>query len=77
MPKFTAQYLKLPHDPGVNMFEAARKSHDVAKGEIVQWIGVNAKGDVAVLKADRTQSEHWHSMDAFYPTASNDNATQE
>lgn len=67
MPKLPMTYWKFPPGSGPNLFEAARKSGDVAKGEVVRFTGVTNKGKLSVEKQDGTQSEHWHDLDAFYP----------
>lgn len=49
-----------------NVLEAARKSGDVAKGEMVRITGIRRDGKISVDKADGKASEHWHSLDSFY-----------
>ena len=60
-----------------NLFEAARKSGDIAKGERVRFTGVTSKGKLSVEKLNGVPSEYWHDLEAFYPTyevEANDNA---
>lgn len=62
------QYWKFPPVPaGSNVVEAARKSGDVAKGEMVRLTGVTNKGKFSVEKANGQPSEHWHDLDSFLP----------
>ena len=72
-PRMTSTYLRFNAD---NWFEAARKTGDVAKGQVVNLTGVNSKGKFSASFKDGKPSEHWHDLDAFYPThekAGNDN----
>ena len=79
MPRLPMNFFKFPATAEGNFFEAARKSGDVKKGDIVRFTGVDSKGRFAVELPNGQPSEHWHPLDAFYPNkerggAANDNA---